>query len=78
MAVIFISCVVAIIMSLHVDDTMRLPSTVSCFVGRLRNERLENEKKELLHELQTFRRRTGSAAGGSTDLVKLKPTFLAI
>jgi len=38
---------------------------------RLRNERLENEKKELLHELQSLRRKVNPAAGGPSDVVSL-------
>ena len=39
--------------------------------GRLSNERLENEKKELLHELQSLRRKVNPAAGGPSDVVSL-------
>ena len=36
---------------------------------RLTIDRLENEKKELLHELQTLRKHANPSAGGPNDVV---------
>jgi len=41
------------------------------FGDRLRSEKLENEKKELLRELQSLRRKVNPAAGGPSDVVSL-------
>jgi len=40
-------------------------------LARLTIDRLENEKKELLHELQYYRKKSNPNAGGATDIVSL-------
>ncbi len=48
------------------DDVKYLMSNLFC---RLTVDRLENEKKELLHQIQVLRHQVNSDAGGPNDIV---------